>query len=111
MDRINQLRNAIKRSISAWADFYQPEPEIESILIFDEKTDNYVWIHTGWEGKKHINHTVIHLGIRDGKIHVYHDGIRDGIVADLLREGVQEKEIVIEWHPPHRRDLTPFAVA
>ncbi len=111
MDRVTQFRDIIKRSISDWASFYKPEEGTENILIFDEKTDNYVWISTGWEGNRHINHTVIHLGIRDGKIHVFHDGIEDGIVADLLREGVQEKEIVIEWHPPHRRKLTPFAAA
>jgi hypothetical protein len=111
MDRVTEFRQIIEKAIRAWAEYAKAPEGTEHVLIFDDKTDNYVWIHTGWEFGRHVNHTLIHLGIRGGKIHVFHDGVGDGIVADLLAAGVKEKEIVIEWHPPVRRKHTPFALA
>ena len=111
MDQLNQLREIIKNAISSWAEFLPPEEGMENVLVFDENSDNYVYIYTGWKNDRHINATLVHIGIRGDKVHVYHDGIEDGIVKDLLEAGIPEKSIVIERHPPFARSLTPFAVA
>lgn len=111
MDRVSEYREIIKRVLREWADYATPEPECKNVLVLDEDSDNYVFIYTGWRGNRYVNHTLIHLSIQDGKIHVLHDGVEDGVVPDLLKAGVPEKEIVIEWHPPSLRKYTDFAVA
>jgi len=107
MDRVNQLRKIIRSCLQEWTQFAAPEEGCENILVFDEKTDNYAWIYTGWSQRRHVNHTVMHLGIRDGKIHVYHDGAShngEGIVDDLLRAGVSQSELILEFNPPYARE-------
>ena len=111
MDQIDEFRALIMTTITEWAEFLGAPPGVENVLVFDEKSDNYLWVYTGWEGKVHVNHTVVHMAIRDGKIHVYHDGTEEGVVPDLIKAGVPEKSLVIEWHPPYQRQYTPFALA
>ena len=111
MDRVTQFREIIKNAITFWADYGTPEEGMENIVAFDEQTDNYVYIYTGWKNGRHIHATIVHIGIRDGKIHVFHDGIEDSIAQDLLDAGVLPSELVIERHPPSVRHLTPYAVA
>ncbi len=111
MDRIEFFRDTIKNAIVYWASYATPEKDMENVVVFDEKTDNYVYIYTGWKNNRHIHATVVHIGIRDGKIHVYHDGIEDSIAQDLLDAGVLPSELVIERHPPSARKFTPYALA
>lgn len=111
MDRIEFFRSTIQDAIRSWAQFLKPDEGMENALVFDEKSDNYVYIYTGWQNGRHINATVVHIGIRDGKIHVFHDGIEDSIAQDLLDAGVLPSELVIERHPPSARKHTPYAVA
>lgn len=111
MDRVDFFRQTIKDAIQGWADFLKPDEGMENVLVFDEIRDSYVYIYTGWKNKRHIHATIVHLGVRGDKIHVFHDGIEDSIVNDLLEAGVLESELVIERHPPSARQFTPFAVA
>ena len=111
MDRLEFFRHTIQAAIRSWAEFLKPDQGMENALVFDENTDNYVYIYTGWKNDRHINATIVHIGIRGGKIHIFHDGIEDSIVNDLLEAGVLESEIVIERHPPYARQFTPFAVS
>lgn len=112
MDRVIELRQIVHNALREWTEFAPPEAGCENILLCDENSDNYAWIYTGWSGRRHVNHTVIHLGLRDGKIHVFHDGASyngEGIVDDLLRAGVLEDEIVLEFNPPYIREKAELA--
>jgi len=111
MDRIDFFRQTIKEAITYWANYGTPEESMENILAFDENNDNYVYIYTGWKNGRHIHATFIHIGIRNGKIHVFHDGIEDSVAQDLLDAGVLPSEMVIERHPPSVRKFTPYALA
>ena len=79
MDRIEFFRQTIKDAITYWANYLAPEEGMENTVVFDDNADNYVYIYTGWKNKRHIHATLIHIGIRDGKIHVFHDGIEDSV--------------------------------
>ena len=56
MDRVTEMRALIKQTMTEWAEFLGAPPGIENVLVFDEKSDNYIWIYTGWENGEHVNH-------------------------------------------------------
>jgi hypothetical protein len=39
------------------------------------------------------------------------NGTEDGLALDLVRAGIPKQEIVLAFHPPHRRPYTEYAVA
>ncbi len=51
------------------------------------------------------------MNLRDGKIWIQFDGTAPGVAAEFLEAGVPKDRIVLAFHSPDQRKLTPFAVA
>jgi hypothetical protein len=65
----------------------------------------------GWENDKRVHGCLVHMDIIDGKIWIQRDGTEDGMALDLVRAGIPKQEIVLAFHPPHRRPYTEYAAA
>jgi hypothetical protein len=71
MDKLEQYRNAIKKILTEYYEMSNSQDlkngEIESSerLAFDEKRDQYIWFRFGWDDKKHIQHIIIYLCIKN----------------------------------------------
>jgi hypothetical protein len=112
MDRLDQYRAVIKRILQEYADFLPSYADVQAQTIFDDEHGHYVLFYTGWDGKRRVHGSVIHVDLRDdGKVWVQHDGTKDGIVDELLEAGIPQEQIVLGFHHPSQRKLTEFAVA
>lgn len=114
MDPLNYYRTTIKRILTDYASLAErpaPDPDCETICIFDDERDHYLVQTVGWDSTKRVRGTAIYARIRDGKIWVEDDWTEHRVVAQLLLAGIPKDRIVIGFHHPRLRDQTEFAVA
>ncbi|GAK52404.1 hypothetical protein U14_03655 [Candidatus Moduliflexus flocculans] len=113
MDKIARYRELIKRMLSEYADAVAKHLQngVETMLVFDDTRDQYLWLKTGWKKRHRVYATTVHVRLKNDKIWIEQDWTEDGIATDLLREGVPNEDIVLGFCDPERRDETEFAVA
>ncbi|MDJ0619532.1 MAG: XisI protein [Calothrix sp. MO_192.B10] len=87
------------------------EIEASDRIAFDEKHDQYLWFRFGWQEKQRIQHIIMYLCIKNGKIWVEEDATNLCVVDDLLAAGIPQTDIVLGFHHPRKRNLTEFAIA
>lgn len=115
MDKLEQYRNIIKRILTEYYEMSNPQKvengviEASERLAFDEKRDQYIWFRFGWDDKKQIQHIIIYLCIKNGKVWVEEDVTNLCVVDDLLSNGIPQSDIVLGFHHPSKRKLTEFA--
>lgn len=85
--------------------------EIETELLCDDSTGQYMLLDVGWRDDKRTLHPLIYIRIKDDKIWLEEDWTEDGIADDLLRAGVPKDDIVLAFHSPELRAYSDFAVA
>jgi aspartyl-tRNA synthetase len=83
---------------------------VEVETIFDDVNGHYEMLYMGWEGRRRVHGTVIHVDIRNGKVWVQFDGTEDGITEEMVEAGIPRDQIVLGFHSVHKRKLTPYAV-
>ena len=100
MDKIDAYRSKIKRVLSTYATLiaHQPTPGVETLLVFDEARDQYVWLQVGWLGDRRVYGVTVHVRIVDGRIRIEQDWTEDGVASDLLRAGVPREDIILVFH-------------
>ena len=113
MEKLTTYRELIKRQIREYADLVnrQPTEDEETFTVFDEESDNYLCMTLGWQGRKRVKYTTLHVRIRNGKIHVEEDWTEEGIATSLVREGVPHSDVVLAFQSPKLRQYTDFAAA
>lgn len=111
--QLTQYRALIKQILSHYAEIFNrhPDPDEETVVVFDEEHDHY-FLHTiGWKGTKRVWNTTVYVRLRNGKFWIEIDWLEDGIATDLLSAGVPKENIVLAFHHPEIRPLTEFAPA
>ncbi len=111
MDRVETYRTIIKDIIRKYAEIKPAIGEIEAEAIFDETSDHYELMYTGWEKHRRVHGCVLHIDIRGGKVWIQHDGIEGGVAGELLEAGIPRENIVLGFKPETVRPYTDFAVA
>ena len=113
MDKLNQYRKIIKRTLTNYAELIETQPTqgVDTELLFDEKHDHYMLLSVGWLKRKRMRGTTVYLRLKDGKVWVEEDWLEEGIVKDLLAAGIPQQDIVLGFQHPDMRPLTEFAVA
>ncbi|HZT40633.1 MAG TPA: XisI protein [Chthonomonadaceae bacterium] len=111
MDRIARYRQLVKQAIQNIAAELPEDPNIRVEMILDDQQDHYELMEIGWDGPRRVHGSLVHCDIIEGKVHVEHDGTDIGVADFLLSNGVPCEDIVLGFHPPELRKLTPFAVA
>src|SRR5438094_643744 len=77
--------------------------DVQLVPVFDRHGDHYLIMLVGWENKRRMHGSLIHVDIIDGKFWIQRDGTEYGIATDLEAAGVPKSQIVLAWHPPHVR--------
>jgi hypothetical protein len=117
MDKLSQYRQVIEQLLT---DYYttanaqnaqSKESEVSDRLALDRDHDQYIWFRYGWSNQQKVHYLILYLCIKDGRIWVEEDATNLCVVDDLLAANIPEEDIVLGFHPPHKRALTKFATA
>lgn len=113
MEKVTTYKQLIKRIMLEYERLYnlQTVPGVEEVVVIDEERGQYLLLSIGWEDKKRVRRTTLHVRLHNDKIWIEEDWTEHGIATDLLKAGVPNHDIVLAFHPPDMRELTEFAVA
>jgi XisI protein len=117
MDILMKYRNTVQETIKKYYNLSNSQitnttdTTISDYLILDEQRDQYLWLRCGWDGKKRVQHIILYLQIKNGKIWVEEDSTDLAIVDDLLASHIPKTDIILGFHHPSKRPLTEFAIA
>lgn len=116
MDKLDNYRSIIKKILTEYYEMAHTqignrEIEVSDRLALDEERNQYLWFRFGWDNKKLIQHIIIYLCIKNGKIWVEEDATNLCVVDDLLSAGIPQSDIVLGFHHPSKRGFTEFATA
>ncbi|MCU0546865.1 MAG: XisI protein [Oscillatoriaceae cyanobacterium Prado104] len=111
MDKLDGYRNLIQKILEEYRQLGSGDSDVESVLLIDPESEQYLLIKMGWHQDNRIKCNVIHVRLKDGKIWIEEDRTEDGIATDLLQAGVSREDIVLAFHPPRLRQFTEFAAA
>ena len=111
MATLDQYREIIERCLSDYATIQYSYGEITNEAVFDRTRDRYLVVSVGWDKRKRIHGSVIHLDLIDGKVWVQRDGTEEGIANNLVRAGIPKEDIVIGFRPADVRPFIEFANA
>jgi hypothetical protein len=111
MENVAQYRNAIIDSLQASAVVAPDTNELESVVVADTNTDNYLLIEVGWEPRGRVHAPLVHIRLRDGRVVVEYDGTEEGITPRLIRAGIRSEDIELGFVPPSERSRLDVPVA
>ena len=110
MDRVEHYREILRRIVHEYAGYRPANGQIETEAVIDDERDHYEVIHAGWQGRRRVHGSVIHLDLKDGKVWIQHDGTSWPVAEQLAAAGIPREDIVLAFHPPDVRHLTGYAV-
>ncbi len=111
MDRLDNYRQIIKKTLSNYTRIPYAYGEIQSKVVFDRASDSYLLMTIGWNDDKRIHGCLIHIEIIDGKIWVQRDGTEYGVTRELEAAGIPKSDIVLGFQMFEVRQYTEYAVA
>jgi hypothetical protein len=91
-----------------FANFKDDETEVQ--LILDLERNHYLLMLVGWHGQRREYGSLIHIDIKDEKIWIQSDGTEVGVANELVEAGVPQKDIVLGFKSPFKRQFTEYAV-
>jgi ketopantoate reductase len=110
MEKLAIYQDIIKRILHEYAQWKPTYGDIEVETIFDDAQGHYEILYMGWEDRRRVHGTVLHVDIRNGKVWVQFDGTENGITEELVASGIPREHIVLGFHSPYKRRFTPYAV-
>ena len=114
MEKIEKLREAVKKSLLEWKEFITPRIEpndqkLEAKIVFDDENNSYLLLFSGWKGNQRIHSLLIHIEIIGDKIWIQEDNTEEGAATELEKYGVAKSDIVLGFQPPNIRPYTEYA--
>ncbi len=97
--------------LEPWEGRARPPTPVLFETVFDRERDRYLVVAVGWDGHHHVDSTLVHVDIRDGKLWIQQDQTEDGVAPDLVAAGVPRDRIVLAFKSPARRVVTGYAVS
>lgn len=86
------------------------DDETEVQLILDRERNHYLLMLVGWHEQRREYSSLIHIDIKDDKIWIQSDGTEVGVANELVEAGVPQKDIVLGFKSPFKRQFTEYAV-
>ena len=106
MDTITNYREAVKKTIGRYAKLRPSHGDIRLDTVFDEVQDRYALMQVGWNRGRRVRGNLIYVILHNGRVYVEYDGIEHGIINDLIKLGIPQKQIVLTFMPDE-----PLAIA
>jgi hypothetical protein len=110
MDRLENYRTIIKRTLQEYAQVRPVGGTIEMETVFDETRDHYELLALGWQGKRRVHGSIVHIDIKDGKVWLQHDSTDVAFAEQLVENGIPTEQIVLGFQPEQIRQYSGFAV-
>ncbi|MCD8490334.1 MAG: XisI protein [Desertifilum sp.] len=117
MDSLTHYRNTIQTLLKHYYNLSQHQPAsntakqgITEHLILDAERDQYLWLRSGWDDQKRVQHIILYFRIEDSKVWVETDNTDLCVVDDLIAANIPQQDIVLGFHHPSKRPLTEFAL-
>jgi hypothetical protein len=111
MDKLTQYREIVKQLLLSYAEIDNPDPDIETQIVFDTERDHYQLMNVGWKNQRRIYGCFLHIDIKDGKVWLQHNGTEDEVAEEMVNLGIPQQDIVIGFHSPFKRQFTEYAVS
>ena len=111
MARLNQKQHLLMQVLAVRAEQID-HSGLETQLWLDHENGHYQILRVGWENEyQRVYGPLLHIDIKNDKFWIQVDNTEDGIVNDLIANGIDKSEIVLAFYPAYRRPHTEFAVA
>ncbi len=110
MDKLTRYREIIRRVLDGYAAWKPKSPDVIAEVIFDPVLDHFELKYLGWDGRRRVHSSPIHLDIINGKIWIQYDGTDHPVAEELVAAGVPKEDIVLAEKPPEVRPLTGYGV-
>lgn len=110
MDKLDRFREIVRRVIEDYASGKPSNGQIETEAVIDREHDRYLVMHVGWDGRRRVHGSVVHIDIIGGKVWLQYDGTNRPVADELIAAGIPQEDIVLAFHPADVRPLTGFAV-
>lgn len=106
LHKFNAYKQIIRRLVEEVARMAPSDEQVETQLIIDEERGHYLLFSVGWEAKQREYTPFLHLDVKpDGQVWLQHDGTDLKIALLLIERGVAQKDIVLAFQNPYRRQL------
>ncbi|HEX9732048.1 MAG TPA: XisI protein [Thermoanaerobaculia bacterium] len=87
---------------------YHGEIDVEAII--DDEKGHYQILHVGWQGKRRVHGTPLHIDLIGDKVWIQYDGTSSGVASELVEAGIPRESIVLGFKPVSVRPHTGYAV-
>ncbi|HAX80341.1 MAG TPA: XisI protein [Cyanobacteria bacterium UBA11372] len=108
MEKLNYPELVQKIINAHFANLKDDETEVQ--LILDRERHHYLLMLVGWNDQRREYGSLIHIDIKDEKIWIQSDGTEVGVANELVEAGVPQKDIVLGFKSPFKRQFTEYAV-
>lgn len=109
MAEVGSYAELIKRVLREHAAIKPSYGDIDVEVVFDDAQGHYEVMCAGWAGDRRVHGSAIHVDLKGDKIWIQHDGTEQGVASEFMAAGVPPEHLVLAFHAPDRRKLTPFA--
>lgn len=99
MDTPTSHREAVKQVLLHYAQLRSSHGQIRLEVVFDETRDHYALMQVGWQQGRRVKGNIIYVTLRNHQIVIEYDGIEQGIVQDLIAQGISKDQVVLAFLP------------
>jgi hypothetical protein len=92
---IERYRQIVQQLLNKYAQIPYAHDDLIDETIFDRQADRYLLVTVGWQGRKRIHTTILHLDIRENQVWVQCNNTDQDIVAELIERGITQEDIVV----------------
>jgi hypothetical protein len=109
MDKLEKYRKIIEDILTEYERIPYAHGDFRSEAVFDREHNRFLLVNVGWDSKRRVHGTLVHVDIIDGKVWVQRHGTEHGIAKELTKAGVPKEDIVLGFHPADVRPHTEYA--
>ncbi len=106
---IERYRQIVQQLLDDYAQIPYAHDDLADETIFDRQADRYLLVTLGWQDRKRIHTTILHLDIRETQVWVQCNNTDQDIVAELVERGVARADIMVPI--PATTESEPHLVA
>ncbi|MGB1253374.1 MAG: element excision factor XisI family protein [Candidatus Promineifilaceae bacterium] len=103
-------RELLTQQLTTLASSACRDPTLQYHSIIDHTLNHYLLVCTGWLDIRRICATCLFVRLQDDKIWIEQDDTDGDIATQLQQAGVPYHHIVLAFHHPNIRSLTPYAL-
>ncbi len=110
MASVNEYAQIVNDLVREYASYEPKYGDIDVETFIDPEKGHYQILHVGWQGKRRVHGTTLHIDVIGEKVWIQYDGTDPGVARELVEAGIPHEAIVLGFRPPHVRPHTGFAV-